>query len=51
MSLRKMIFHLKKVGPEDLGSAHGVPPKMMGIIPNNAKGFRDIIKPVQVFSE
>lgn len=42
-------FNIKKVSAEDLMSAHRVPPQMMGIMPNNAGGFGDIVKAAQVF--
>ncbi|MCW2095139.1 UNVERIFIED_ORG: PBSX family phage portal protein [Enterobacter sp. BIGb0239] len=42
-------FNIKKVSAEDLMSAHRVPPQMMGIMPNNAGGFGDVIKAAQVF--
>jgi len=42
-------FNIKKVSAEDLMSAHRVPPQMMGMMPNNASGFGDVIKAAQVF--
>ncbi len=30
-------------------SAHRVPPQMMGMMPNNAGGFGDVVKAAQVF--
>lgn len=34
---------------DDLLAAHRVPPQMMGIIPDNAGGFGDVVKAAQVF--
>lgn len=42
-------FNIKKVSAEDLLSAHRVPPQMMGMMPNNAGGFGDVMKAAQVF--
>jgi len=42
-------FNIKKASAEDLMSAHRVPPQMMGMMPNNAGGFGDVIKAAQVF--
>ena len=42
-------FNIKKVSSEDLLSAHRVPPQMMGVMPNNAGGFGDVVKAAQVF--
>ncbi len=40
---------MKKASRDDLLAAHRVPPHMMGIIPDNAGGFSDVLKASQVF--
>lgn len=42
-------FNIKKASAEDLMSAHRVPPQMMGMMPNNAGGFGDVVKAAKVF--
>lgn len=42
-------FNIKKASRDDLLAAHRVPPQMMGIIPDNAGGFGDVVKASQVF--
>ncbi|WP_338506631.1 phage portal protein [Erwinia aphidicola] len=42
-------FNIKKASRDDLLAAHRVPPQMMGIIPDNAGGFGDVVKAAQVF--
>lgn len=40
---------IKNVSRDDMMAAHRVPPRMMGIIPNNTGGFGDIEKASRVF--
>lgn len=42
-------FIIKKASRDDLLAAHRVPPQLMGIIPDNAGGFGDVVKAAQVF--
>lgn len=42
-------FNIKKASRDDLLAAHSVQPQMMGIIPDNAGGFGDLVKASQVF--
>ena len=42
-------FNIKKASRDDLLAAYRVPPQMMGIIPDNAGGFGDVVKAAQVF--
>jgi len=42
-------LNIKNVSRDDMLAAHRVPPQMMGIMPNNVGGFRDVEKASRVF--
>ena len=42
-------FNIKKASWNDLLCAHRLPPKVMGIVPENSGGFGDSVKASQVF--
>lgn len=42
-------LNIKNVSRDDRMAAHRVPPKMMGIMPNNVGGFGDVEKASSVF--
>lgn len=43
------LFNIKNATRDNLLSAHRVPPQMMGVLPHNTGGFRDVVKAAQVF--
>ena len=49
MAKKDDFFNIKKANCDDQLSAHRVPPKMMGIIPDNFGGFGNAVKELQVF--
>lgn len=44
-------LNIKNMSRDDIMAAHRVPPQMMDIMPNNARGFDDIEMMVNVFMQ
>lgn len=49
MAAKDEFLNIKNVIRDDMMAAHRVPPQMMGIMPSNVGGFRDVEKASRAF--